>query len=94
VADRKRHKTALAARWRIAHLLNRLPGQCWTDLVWWVQRDRRSVTSRNPWSPQTPGCWRGMQEQGVCYCGKLRSPEVQAELDRLEPGGGAQGGSR
>jgi hypothetical protein len=71
----------------IAHQLNRLPGQCWADLVWWAQRDRRSKGPRWPWSPQAPGCAKSVKEVGVCYCGKLRSRDIQDELNRLENGG-------
>jgi hypothetical protein len=55
-------------RWRIAHLLDKLPGQCWADLVFWVFGDRR-----NPWSPMTSTC-RLDGADGGCYCGKLREP--------------------
>jgi hypothetical protein len=68
-------------RWKIAALLDRLPGQCWTDLVWWaLQRPGGGYGQRTPWSPQNKECWRGRDTVGVCYCGKLRTPEIEAEL--------------
>ncbi|MDI3315912.1 MAG: hypothetical protein QJR12_17030 [Mycobacterium sp.] len=58
-------------RWRIAYLLDRLPGQCWADLVSWVL-DSGEFRRRNPWSPITPTCWSDRDHNGCCYCGKLR----------------------
>lgn len=55
-------------RWRIAELLNRLPGQCWADLVSWAQG---SAFYKRPWQPRSPGCTDGAVRQGRCYCGKL-----------------------
>jgi hypothetical protein len=55
-------------RWRIACQLNRLPGQCWADLVSWALG---SAYNRRPWQPVSPGCVQGAAEQGRCYCGKL-----------------------
>nr|MDT0658066.1 hypothetical protein [Micromonospora sp. DSM 115978] len=61
-------------RWRIAHLVERLPGQCWSGLVDWVLDQRPEGRSRGlPWATQRayrcrdipPGC-------DGCYCGKLR----------------------
>ena len=59
-------------RWRIAYLLNRLPGQCWADLVEWVLYPRGR---RGPWSPIRPGCRADLARGRDCYCGKLRAPE-------------------
>lgn len=53
-------------RWAIARLLNRLPGQCWADLVDWTLGYQRS-----PWSPQR-SCRADLARRGACYCGKLR----------------------
>ena len=63
-------------RWKIAELLDELPGQCWADLVFWVRRDRREDDGRNwnPWSPITSTC-RSDALDGACYCGKLRPPD-------------------
>jgi hypothetical protein len=62
------------ARWRIAYLLNQLPGQCWTDLVSWVL-DRGKYRRRSPWSPITPTCLQDGDR--ACYCGKLRRDGAQ-----------------
>lgn len=60
-------------RWRIAHLLGRLPGQCWADLVSWAlqARGKRRYYGRWPWQPRTPDCTLGAVRNGRCYCGKL-----------------------
>jgi len=59
-------------RWRIAYLLNRLPGQCWADLVCWVQYRSHS---RSPWSPIDSNCRGDRDRTGRCYYGKLGRPE-------------------
>lgn len=56
----------LRVRYSIARLLDRLPGQCWTDLVCWAQYGNK----RSPWSPVTPSC---LADGCRCYCGKLRA---------------------
>lgn len=58
-------------RWRIAELINRIPGQCWADIADWPLGHKR-----NPWSPQRPGCRADLGRLGACYCGKLRKPEA------------------
>lgn len=65
-------------RWRIAWLLDKLPGQCWADLVSWVLRDRRDRRDYpiGPWSPMGPSCRNDLARSGACYCGKLRAPEA------------------
>lgn len=63
-------KTIERLRWRIAALIDRLPGQCWADLADWPLRNRRV-----PWAPQRPGCRQDMERLGGCYCGKLRRLE-------------------
>jgi len=55
-------------RWQIATWLDRLPGQCWTDLVIWVAARQW----RTPWSPQGAMCRSSAAARGACYCGKLR----------------------
>lgn len=62
-------------RWWIATQLNRLPGQCWTDLVCWAL-DGKTRERRTPWSPQGDTCRQDAAECGVCYCGKLRAGEA------------------
>lgn len=73
-------------RWRIAHLLDWLPGQCWADLVSWVLRDRHDDPdwrSRVPWRPIGWMCRQDLARVGSCYCGKLRdkagAPETGGE---------------
>ncbi|MEU4570811.1 hypothetical protein [Micromonospora sp. NPDC023956] len=58
-------------RWRIAHLINRLPGQCWANLVSFALRDRRS-----PWQPMDSMCRADAARCGACYCGKIRRVEA------------------
>jgi hypothetical protein len=58
-------------RWRIANLIDRIPGQCWADLADWPLGNRRL-----PWAPQRPGCREDMERCGSCYCGKLLRPEA------------------
>lgn len=60
--------TGTRSRWRIAALLNRLPGQCWTELVTWALGWR----GLNPWSPIDRTCRTDLARNGECYCGKLR----------------------
>lgn len=60
-------------RWRIANLLDRLPGQCWADLVCWATKlDDRKL----PWSPITPVCHQGVERNGACYCNKIRKGQT------------------
>ncbi|MBQ1061312.1 hypothetical protein [Micromonospora sp. C41] len=62
-------------RWRIAGLIDRLPGQCWSGLVDWVLyrwRDDPDLRSALPWRPVSDMCRRDVARCGYCYCGKLR----------------------
>jgi hypothetical protein len=59
-------------RWRIANLLDKLPGQCWADLCDWALGNR-DYRSPNPWSPIGPSCREDLARVGSCYCGKLRA---------------------
>lgn len=64
-------------RWRIAALLNLLPGQCWADLVTWAlgwHKGERGTGRRWPWQPAGDACRRDLAANGTCYCGKLRQP--------------------
>lgn len=63
-------KTIDRLRWRIAALIDRIPGQCWAGLADWPLRTRRV-----PWAPVGPGCRDDLSRNGGCYCGKLRTPE-------------------
>jgi hypothetical protein len=61
----------LPPRWWIITQLNRLPGQCWSNLVSWaLDRDRGK---RSPWSPVDSVCRSDAAQNGTCYCGKLRA---------------------
>lgn len=62
-------------RYAIAEVVNRLPSQCWADLVMWVMRRGESKV---PWMPSTT-CREDMLRTGCCYCGKLQDPAKMAE---------------
>lgn len=69
-------------RWRIAHLIARLPGQCWASLAGWAMRASRGTPgydpdwrSAIPWAPIHPSCREDAARFGACYCGKLRRPD-------------------
>lgn len=65
-------------RWWIAAQLDRLGGQCWTDLVCWALDGSSAREKRGPWSPQGAMCRADAAECGACYCGKLRAEGVPA----------------
>lgn len=59
-------------RWKIAQLLDKLPGQCWSDLVDWVYAwDRPKEDRPALWSPLRDSCRSDATRCGSCYCGKL-----------------------
>lgn len=62
-------------RWRIAHLLNKLPGQCRAGLVSWAldgpAASRRRGDNPLPWSPITDTCRQISPPNDRCYCGKI-----------------------
>jgi hypothetical protein len=64
------------SRWWIATQMDRLPGQCWADLVSWALSwdggEKRAL-----WSPQGAMCRRDAAECGTCYCGKLRDERAE-----------------
>jgi hypothetical protein len=66
-------------RWWLAAQLDRLPGQCWADLVSWALA-WDAGDKRSPWSPQGAMCRSDAAETGTCYCGKLR--RAAGELTR------------
>lgn len=72
-------------KWRIATLANRLPGQCWADLVSWVLDSKRTrdpgLRARLPWRP-IRSCRTDLARTGACYCGKLMSAERREQVDR------------
>lgn len=79
-------------KWRVAYLLDRLPGQCWADWVSWVYRDGRGWREERywrayaPWWPMGATCREDFARTGACYCGKLRRPEVDGIDEELARG--------
>ena len=64
-------------RWRIARLLDRLPGQCWADLVTWALND--DPDEHKIWKPSSPmgsTCREDAARVGSCYCGKLSQDPI------------------
>ena len=57
-------------RWWIANQIDRLPGQCWTELAMYGLGYRRW-----PWSPISSTCRADAERCGACYCGKLKRRE-------------------
>jgi hypothetical protein len=59
----------------IAHLMNRLPGQCWAALVTWT-------VGWTPWwkvsRPISAACRADLQRYGTCACRKLHHPDFRA----------------
>jgi hypothetical protein len=74
------------AKWRVAVIVDRLPGQCWADLVSWVLDSKHSrdegLRARLPWRPIQQGCRDDLARVGCCYCGKLMTPELREQVDR------------
>ena len=63
-------------RWRLAYLLNRLPNQCWADLVTWALGWREGNRNPLPWRPISEACCKDFAANGsACYCGKLQAPD-------------------
>lgn len=63
-------------RWKIASLVNRLPGACWSQLVDWIYavdwpEDEREGKELRHWR-QSETCRADAERCGTCYCGKLR----------------------
>ena len=78
MSTRRKHVMSKSRlRWWIATQMDRLPGQCWTDLVCWAL-DGKVREKRGPWSPQGALCRQDAEECGVCYCGKLRAEGAPA----------------
>lgn len=78
-------------RWRIAQLMDKVPGQCWSSLADWAG-DWKDYDQDNPrglpWRPQTDGCRRDAQRVGSCYCNKLQCDAATAavfEAHRPDP---------
>lgn len=75
-------------RWRVATLVDRLPGQCWCDLVEWALRRHEDdpdtpwndIVRRVPLRRQSSGCFTDAQNVGTCYCAKVRTAEADTEM--------------
>ncbi|QJY46684.1 hypothetical protein [Pseudonocardia broussonetiae] len=65
-------------RWRIVRLVDKLPGQCWSELADWAGRwfagDDPDEQYGLPWRPQGWMCREDAARVGSCYCGKLQDP--------------------
>jgi hypothetical protein len=75
-------------RWRVATLVDKLPGQCWASLVDWTLRSHEDDPD-TPWEDfkrRMPirsigeGCRSDGDRVGTCYCGKLRTAEADAAM--------------
>jgi hypothetical protein len=70
-------------RWRVAKLMDKVPGQCWSSLADWAgdwkdyDRDNRRGL---PWRPQDWACRRDAQRVGSCYCNKLQCDDATAAV--------------
>lgn len=74
-------------RWRIANIVNRLPGQCWANLVSWAVDGPRACRSRGdsplPWRPIDSMCRQISPPNDRCYCGKIcAAPDESSEVAR------------
>jgi hypothetical protein len=75
-------------RWRVAHLMDKLPRQCWSDLVEWALRRHEDdpdtwwwdLRRRVPLRRQTDGCLSDAARSGTCYCAKVRTAEADADM--------------
>lgn len=72
-------------RWRVAELMNQLPGQCWADLVTWAMESNRDAIERaDGWRGALPNQSNRLcgppSESCVCYCGKVRDAETNARM--------------
>lgn len=65
-------------RYRVAHLLDLLPGWCWASLVTWAQYEGTLQDLRNA-RMSTSGCHRDVAPDRACYCAKLCTPEFARE---------------
>jgi hypothetical protein len=75
-------------RWRVASAVDKLRGQCWPSLVDWALRRHeddpdtplRDLVRRVPFRRQDEVCRSDRDRNGTCYCGKLRTPEADAQM--------------
>jgi hypothetical protein len=68
-------------RYRIAEALNRLPGQCWPELVTWAMYGPSHKDRALPMSGINYACREDAARTGCCWCGKLRDPEGERRWD-------------
>jgi hypothetical protein len=77
-------------RWWVVSQLNKLPGQCWADLVPWAlgsyKRGTRLERKRLPWSPIREICRGDIARTGTCYCGKIQTREFQEKYPEAAAG--------
>lgn len=80
-------------RWWLIRQVDRLPGQCWADLV-----DFGLDRSIYPWAPRLAICAQDAQNCGTCYCGKVarddvplwpEGPRARVIVPRVKPADGA-----
>lgn len=56
-----------AWKYRLAHLLDKLPRTCWTELVCWIEYDAPLSEAFSQ-----ARCRQDEARCGACYCGKLK----------------------
>lgn len=63
-------------RWWLAQKVDKLPGQCWSDLA-----EYGLGWSLLPWAPSKGKCVKSAQESGCgsCYCGKVGTVSAAAQ---------------
>lgn len=75
-------------RWRVAQIMDKLPRQCWSDLVEWALRRHEDdpdtpwndLVRRAPFRRQTDGCREDALRNGSCYCAKVRTAEADVVM--------------
>lgn len=83
-------------RWRIANLVDKIPGQCWSDLAEWAGRwtgaDDPDHTYGLPWRPQGRTCGLDANRAGSCYCGKIQAEPWAAAVHTAHASAGRWSG--
>lgn len=85
-------------RWRIVSLVDKIPGQCWSDLADWAGRwfgdpDDPDERYGLPWRPQGWTCRDGAEQVGSCYCRKLQAEPWAAAIHEAHRSVGRWDGS-
>ena len=72
--------------WRLLSWLSaRNPKYCWTKMVLWkIYGDDDEGRDCRDWST-CGSCEEDCTKQGVCYCGKLMTPEYRAQMEAHRP---------